>query len=358
MRFEGSSSPDDATGTGPLPALLDWADIQAARPQPLPQEEPMPVPVQFADRLALPLIGAPMFIASYPELVIAQCRAGVIGSFPSLNARSVAILDEWLGGLTASTAPRPGERIAPFGMNLILHRSNTRRGEDLALAAGHRVPLIITSVGKPDSVCETVHAYGGLVFHDVISVEHARKALACGVDGLILVCAGAGGHAGTLSPFALLSELREFFDGPIALAGALSNGAQLRAAEVMGADFGYMGTRFIATVEAHVSDQQKQMILDSAGADIVYTPYFTGIRGNYLRASVERVGLDPTRLDAAAGSPGEVFNPHEQTAKAWKDIWSAGHGVGTIHDVPTTAALVARLRQEYAAAVRLPSAFA
>jgi len=318
----------------------------------------MPIPVPFADRLALPLIGAPMFIASYPELVIAQCQAGVIGSFPSLNARSTDMLDEWLIRMTQATAAQAGRRVAPFGMNLILHRSNTRREEDLALAARHRVPLVITSVGKPDAVCDTVHAYGGLVFHDVISVEHARKALGCGVDGLILVCAGAGGHAGTLSPFALLSEVREFFDGPVALSGSLSNGAQLRAAEVMGADFGYMGTRFIATREAHAPDEQKQMMLESTGADIVYTPFFTGIRGNYLKASVERAGLDPARLDATTGSAGTVFDPHATTIKAWKDIWSAGHGVGTIHDVPTTAELVERLRQEYAAAVRLPSSFA
>jgi len=318
----------------------------------------MPIPVQFADRLALPLIGAPMFIASYPELVIAQCQAGVIGSFPSLNARSTAILDEWLARMTEATAPQAGQKIAPFGMNLILHRSNTRREEDLALAARHQVPLVITSVGKPDAVCETVHGYGGLVFHDVISVEHARKALDCGVDGLILVCAGAGGHAGTLSPFALLSEVREFFDGPVALSGSLSNGAQVRAAEVMGADFGYMGTRFIATREANAPEEQKQMMLAATGADIVYTPFFTGIRGNYLKASVERAGLDPAQLDASVSAPTDVFDPKDQSAKAWKDVWSAGHGVGTIHDVPTVAQLVGRLRQEYAAAAKLPSAFA
>jgi len=318
----------------------------------------MPIPVQFVDRLSLPLIGAPMFIASYPELVIAQCQAGVLGTFPSLNARSVETLDAWLGRMTEATAAGPGTRIAPFGMNLILHPSNKRFDEDLAAAARHQVPLIITSVGKPDRVCATVHAYGGLVFHDVISIKHARKALECGVDGLILVCAGAGGHAGTLSPFALLSEVREFFDGPVVLSGALSNGAQLRAAEVMGADFGYMGTRFIATREANAPDEQKQMMLGASAADIVYTPFFTGIRGNYLRASIERAGLEPDALGAPPASPGDVFNPNKTTAKAWKDIWSAGQGVGTIHDVPAVADLVDRLAREYAHAVRLPSAFA
>jgi nitronate monooxygenase len=318
----------------------------------------MPRLVPFKDQLALPLIGAPMFIASYPELVIAQCLAGVLGTFPSLNARSTGLLDEWLARIAAATAPQPGQRIAPFGMNLILHASNTRREEDLAVAVQHKVPLIITSVGKPDRVCGSVHGYGGKVFHDVISVVHARKALDCGVDGLILVCAGAGGHAGTLSPFALLSEIREFFDGPLALSGALSNGRQLRAAEVMGADYGYMGTRFLATREAHVSDEQKQMMLDSTAADIVYTPYFTGIRGNYLKASIERAGLRPDDLVAPSGKSGQVFDPHETTAKAWKDVWSAGQGVGTIHDVPTVAELVARLRHEYSDAVRLPSAYA
>jgi nitronate monooxygenase len=318
--------------------------------------------VPFADQLALPLIGAPMFIASYPELVMAQCQAGVLGTFPSLNARSTAVLEEWLtriaSGNAAFAAANPGQRVAPFGMNLILHSSNTRREEDLALAVNHRVPLVITSVGKPDRVCPTVQAYGGRVFHDIISTVHARKALDCGVDGLILVCAGAGGHAGHLSPFALLSEIREFFDGPVVLSGALSNGRQLRAAEVMGADYGYMGTRFLATAEANVPDEQKRMMLEATAADVVYTPYFTGIRANYLRQSVLKAGLDPDRLEAEPRAAGNVFNPDEQKVKAWKDVWSAGHGVGTIHDVPTVAQLVARLVDEYFQAVRLPSAFA
>jgi nitronate monooxygenase len=319
-------------------------------------------PVPFADQLALPLIGAPMFIASYPELVIAQCQAGILGTFPSLNARSVGILEQWLTRIATETAAwrveHPGRRVAPFGMNLILHPTNKRREEDLAAAARHGVPLIITSVGKPDRVCASVHAYGGKVFHDVISVLHARKALDCGVDGLILVCAGAGGHAGTLSPFALLSEVRELFDGPVVLAGALSNGRQLRAAEVMGADYCYMGTRFIATREANVPDEQKAMMLAASAADVVHTPFFTGIRANYLRGSIVASGLDPDALHVTPGAPGEIFNPERTDAKAWKDIWSAGHGVGTIHDVPTVAELVARLAAEYRDAVRLPSAFA
>lgn len=310
----------------------------------------MRIPTPFADRLALPLIGAPMFIASYPELVIAQCRAGVLGTFPSLNARSVETLDAWLSEIAVATvAPA-----APFGVNLILHKSNTRLMDDLALVVKHRVPLVITSVGKPDRVVDEVHAYGGLVFHDVISVAHARKALDRGVDGLILVCAGAGGHAGTLSPFALTAEVREFFDGPIALSGALSSGRHLRAAEVMGADYGYMGTRFIATREANAPDEQKQMMLTATAADIVYTPYFTGIRGNYMRASIERAGLDPDTLAAPVDPTKQPFDPGKALAKAWRDVWSAGQGVGTIHDVPTVAELVSRLVLEYDEARRLP----
>ncbi len=318
----------------------------------------MPIPSVFQDRLVLPLIGAPMFIASYPELVIAQCRAGVLGTFPSLNARTLETLDEWLARIAEATAPEAGRRIAPFGMNLILHPSNTRRDDDLRLAAAHRVPLVITSVGKPDRVCDTVHGYGGLVFHDVISIKHAKKALECGVDGLILVCAGAGGHAGTLSPFALVAEVREFFDGPLVLSGAMSSGSALRAAEIMGADFGYMGTRFIATREAHVPDTQKTMMVESRAADIVYTPVFSGINANYLRGSIVQSGLDPDALGAGAGPSKDLFDPAKVGARAWKDIWSAGHGVGTIHDVPTVAELVERLVREYRAAVALPSAFA
>ncbi len=316
----------------------------------------MPIPVQFQDRLALPLIGAPMFIASYPDLVIAQCRAGVLGTFPSLNARTLEMLDQWLTRIATETAGAANS--APFGMNLILHPSNTRRDADLELAVAHRVPLVITSVGKPDRVCDTVHGYGGLVFHDVISVKHARKALECGVDGLILVCAGAGGHAGTLSPFALTAEVREFFDGPLVLSGAMSDGRALRAAEVMGADFGYMGTRFIATREANVPEAQKQMMVESYAADIVYTPVFSGINANYLRSSIVQSGLDPAALGPGAGPGKDLFDPSKVGARAWKDIWSAGHGVGTIHDVPTVAELVERLVREYRDAVRLPSAFA
>ena len=318
----------------------------------------MPKSIPFADHLALPLIGAPMFIASYPELVIAQCRAGVLGTFPSLNARSVEILDEWLTQIAAAIAAPGAAYRAPFGVNLILHKANTRLMDDLALVAQHRVPLVITSVGKPDRIVDTVHAYGGIVFHDVISVAHAKKALECGVDGLILVCAGAGGHAGTLSPFALTAEVREFFDGPIALSGALSNGRHLRAAEVMGADYGYLGTRFLATREANAPDEQKQMMLASTAADIVYTPYFTGIRGNYMRASIEKVGLSPEQLEAPPGAPGHVFDSQAKTVKAWKDVWSAGQGVGTIHDVPTVAELVERLKSEYVEAARWPSRYA
>ncbi|WP_404325706.1 nitronate monooxygenase [Aerophototrophica crusticola] len=236
----------------------------------------MPMPKLFQGKLALPVIASPMFIVSYPELVVAECKAGIVGTFPSLNARPIELLDQWLGQVTeelaAYAAANPDKPVAPFGVNLIVHKSNGRLMDDLALVVKHKVPLVITSVGAPTQIVEAVHSYGGLVFHDVTNVKHAKKALEAGVDGLILVCAGAGGHAGTLSPFALLPEVRAFFDGPIVLAGSMSSGAAIRAAEVMGADFAYMGTRFIATAEANASPAYKQMIVDGAAADIVYTP--------------------------------------------------------------------------------------
>ena len=328
----------------------------------------MSMPSLFQGKLALPLIGSPMFICSYPELVLAQCKAGVVGTFPSLNARPINVLDEWLGmmadELRGYAAAHPGRPVAPFGVNLIVHKSNGRLMDDLALVANHRVPLIITSVGAPTEIVPAIHSYGGLVFHDVTNVKHAKKALEAGVDGLILVCAGAGGHAGTLSPFALLPEVREFFDGPIVLAGAMSSGRAIRAAEVLGADFAYMGTRFIATKEAHATDRYKQMILDGTAADIVYTPVFSGVPGNYLAHSIAANGIDPAdvAVSATGGKP-NVSDWDNPGKKAWKDIWSAGQGIGTIHDLPTVADLVARLAAEYADAcghrtVIMPSAAA
>ncbi|MBV6423946.1 MAG: hypothetical protein NAOJABEB_01756 [Steroidobacteraceae bacterium] len=305
------------------------------------------MPRELHDRLALPVIGAPMFIASYPELVLAQCRAGVVGCFPALNARSPEVLDEWLTRLTRELAPGTNLQAAPFGVNLILHKGNPRQSEDLALVVRHKVPLVVTSVGDPTPVVEHVHAYGGIVWHDVLGMKHARKAAAAGVDGLILVCAGAGGHGGTLSPFAFLPEVRSFWDRTIVLGGAISSGRSIRAAQVLGADLVYMGTRFLATREAHVSDAHKQMIVDSTAAEIVYSPAFTGISANYLARSLVACGLDPQNI--VWQSDGEAFDRHPEhdRPKAWKDIWSAGQGVGSIADVPTVAELVARLRREY-----------
>ena len=303
----------------------------------------MPIPASLNRGLRLPVICAPMFIVSNPDLVIAQCKGGVIGSFPALNARPADVLDEWLTRIKAALADDP--EAAPFAVNQIIHQSNERLEHDMALCVKHEVPLIITSLRAPNEIVPHVHAYGGKVFHDVISVRHAEKALEAGVDGLILVCAGAGGHAGTLSPFALVGEIRRFYDGPIALSGAITNGQAILAAQAMGADFAYVGTRFIATEEANAQATYKQCIVDSAAADVVYTPYFTGVHGNYLKKSIEAAGLDPENLpvkDKSAMDFGAAAG-----AKAWKDIWGAGQGVGTIEDVLPASALIARLRQEY-----------
>ncbi|MFT3759207.1 NAD(P)H-dependent flavin oxidoreductase [Thauera sp.] len=323
----------------------------------------MPIPRIFDSRLALPLIGSPMFLASGVELVLAQCKAGIAGSFPTLNARTPELLDEWLMHIRREldewNAANPERLAAPFGANLILHKSNPRRDADLDRVVAHRVPFVITSVGRPDEVVERVHGYGGIVLHDVISAEHARKAVASGVDGLILVCAGAGGHGGTLSPFALLAEVREFWDGPVALAGALSSGRALRAAEVMGADLGYMGTRFLATREAAADAGHKDMIVADSAADIVYTPVFSGIWANYLKNSVRAAGVDPDTLEGRQnGGKDDLFAGLDGKTKAWKDVWSAGQGIGIIRDVPSVAELVARMKHEYAEAAAHPAAFA
>ncbi len=306
----------------------------------------MSIPASLNQNLSLPVICAPMFIVSNPDLVIAQCKSGVIGSFPALNARPKEVLDAWLTRIKAELAAAPSA--APFAVNQIIHPSNERLEHDMALCVQHEVPLVITSLSAPTAIVPQVHTYGGQVFHDVISVRHAEKALEAGVDGLILVCAGAGGHAGTLSPFALVGEIRKFYDGPIALSGSITNGQAILAAQAMGADFAYIGTRFIATREANASEAYQQAIVDSAARDVVYTPYFTGVHGNYLSKSIVAAGLDPANLperDKTAMNFGG-----NTAAKAWKDIWGAGQGVGTIDDVLPAGELVARLKQEYRAA--------
>ena len=310
----------------------------------------MAVPEIFRGKLKLPVLGAPMFIVSQPELVTAQCRAGIVGSFPTLNARKLEDLESWLQQFTA-VSKEPGA--APFGANLIVHKSNSRLAEDTDLVIKYRVPYVITSVGDPTDVVKRVHEYGGVVFHDVINLRHAKKAISCGVDGLILVCAGAGGHAGTLSPFAFVSEVRSIFQGAISVAGAISTGGHVRAAIAMGADLASMGTRFIATKEAKAVDAYKQMIVDSGSSDIIYTPYFSGVNANFLKGSVEARGLDPTKVMGTregASLAEDLKHSDGGGPTAWRDIWSAGHGVGAIHDILPVADLVARLTTEYDAA--------
>lgn len=300
-------------------------------------------------QMDLPVIGAPMFIVGVPALVIEQCINGVIGSFPALNARPAEMLDAWLeqieSALEAHRRAHPEARIAPYAVNQIIHHSNDRLERDLDACMRHRVPMIITSLRAPDDVVKKVHEYGGVVFHDVISIRHAQKALEAGVDGLILVCAGAGGHAGALSPFALLREIRRFFSGPVALSGSITDGSGILAAEAMGADFAYIGTRFIATQEANAVDDYKQMLLKSAAADVLYTPFFTGVHGNYLKPSIARAGLDPDNLGPAEKTSMNFGS--DRPAKAWKDIWGVGQGVGNIDDIPPVRALIARLHAEY-----------
>lgn len=310
-----------------------------------------PLPPVFEGRLRLPVIASPMFIVSGPDLVVAECLSGVVGSFPALNARAPETLDGWLTTIKArlaeAQAADPSRRIAPFAVNQIVHSSNDRLAQDMETCVAHQVPLIITSLRPPGDVVRQAHSYGGLVFHDVTTVRHAEKALEAGVDGLILVCAGAGGHAGTLSPFALLGEVRRFYDGPIALSGSITTGDAILAAQAMGADFAYMGTRFIATAEANAAPRYKEMISQSEAADILYTPFFTGVHGNYLKPSIVASGLDPDALPHADKSS---MNFGSTRVKPWKDVWGAGQGVGTIADAPAVADVVERLAQEYATA--------
>jgi nitronate monooxygenase len=314
----------------------------------------MPLPPILEDRLRLPVIGAPMFIVSTPQLVIAQCKAGIVGSFPALNARPASQLDDWLSQITEELAAyaraNPARKVAPFAVNQIVHASNDRLAHDVELCVKHRVPIVITSLRPPAEVVSAVHSYGGIVFHDVISVRHAQKAAGQGVDGIIAVCAGAGGHAGMLSPFALVKEIRAIFDGTIILAGAMSTGADVLAARALGADLAYLGTRFIATDEANASSIYKQMLVDSKAEDIVYTSLFSGIAGNYLRASVAQTGLDPDELPEASKTTMNFGTGGNTARKAWKDIWSAGQSVSGIDAIEPVEALVARMEVEYLAA--------
>jgi nitronate monooxygenase len=302
--------------------------------------------------LTLPVIGSPMFIASGPALVAAQCKAGIVGSFPALNARPAELLDTWLTDLQreldAHQVANPGARVGPIAVNQIVHQSNDRLEHDVEVCVRHQVPIIISSLrAPPREMLDAVHAYGGIVLHDVVSIRHAQKALEAGVDGLILVAAGAGGHAGALSPFALVGEVRRFFDGPVALSGAIATGGAILAAQAMGADFAYIGSRWLATRESNVTDAYRDAIVESAAADIVYTNLFTGVHGNYLRKSIVNAGLDP---DALPESDKSKMSFGSGSAKAWRDIWGAGQGVGLMDDVPTVAEMVARLKDEYEAA--------
>ena len=311
----------------------------------------MTLPTMLKGRLRLPVIAAPLFIISNPALVIAQCKAGIVGSFPALNARPAAQLDEWLAeiqeALAAHDAAHPDHPAAPFAVNQIVHRSNDRLEADLALCVKHKVPLVIPSLGAVPEVNAAVHSYGGITLHDIINDRHAHSAIRKGADGLIAVAAGAGGHAGTLSPFALIGEIREWFDGPLFLSGAIATGGAVLAAEAMGADGAYVGSAFIATEEARASEAYKQGIVAGAAADIVYTNLFTGIHGNYLKSSITAAGLDP---DALPDSDPSKMDFAKAGAKAWKDIWGSGQGIGAVKAVLPTAALVDRLDAEYRAA--------
>tara|TARA_R110002124_G_scaffold106467_20_gene258393 strand:- start:16941 stop:17906 length:966 start_codon:yes stop_codon:yes gene_type:complete len=305
-------------------------------------------------RLRLPMIGAPLFIISNPDLVIAQCKAGVVGSFPSLNARPIEMLDEWLTRIKAELAAHdtahPDRPAAPYAVNLIVHKSNNRLDEDLALCVKHQVPLVICSLGAREDVYQAIHSYGGIVFHDVINQFFAHKAVEKGANGLITVATGAGGHAGVQSPFALVQETRAWFDGPIALSGSIATGGAILAAQAMGADFGYIGSPLIATAEANADAAYKQGIVDGAAQDIVYTNLFTGVHGNYLRGSIERAGMDPDNLPESDPSKMNFGSGGGSKAKAWKDIWGCGQGIGAVDAVRPVAALIDRLDDEYRAA--------
>ncbi len=311
----------------------------------------MALPKCMEGNMSLPLIGSPLFIISGPELVIAQCKAGITGAFPSLNARPIEQLDEWLTQinteLDAYKKENPDKKVAPYAVNLIVHHSNGRLDEDIDLCVKHKVPVIITSLNAPTAAIDRIHSYGGVILHDVTNIKHAKKAASEGVDGLILVCTGAGGHAGTLSPFALVPEVREWFDGTIILSGAMGNGDSILSAQAIGADLAYMGTRFIATEEARAQEGYKQMLVDSSAKDIIYTNLFTGVHGNYLAPSVVAAGLDPYDLPTADKSKMNFGSGGNTDAKAWKDIWGSGQGIGGIEKVETVAEVVDGLKSQY-----------
>ena len=311
----------------------------------------MTIPKHIKDNISMPVIGAPLFLISGPDLVIAQCKAGIIGSFPALNARPQHVLEEWIIRIKTELAEyqeqNPDAKVAPFAVNQICHGSNDRLMDDMETCVKHKVPIIITSLRPPAEVVEAAHSYGGLVFHDVISVRHARKAAEQGVDGLILVCAGAGGHAGALSPFALLREVKEWFDGTVILSGSIGDGYSVASSLALGADFAYMGTRFIASKEANADQEYKKMLEESAASDIVYSSLFTGVLGNYLKPSIANAGLDPDNLPDADKSAMNFGSGGNTDSKAWKDIWGSGQGIGRITDSPSVSDLVDRLKAEY-----------
>ena len=311
----------------------------------------MPIPDSIKDNISIPVIGAPLFLISVPDLVIAQCKAGIIGSFPALNARPQHVLEEWIVKIKTELKEyqeqNPDKKVAPFAVNQICHGSNDRLQGDMEICVKHEVPIIITSLRPPLEVVEAAHSYGGLVFHDVINVRHAKKAADMGVDGLILVCAGAGGHAGALSPFALLREVKSWFDGTIILSGSIGDGYSVASALALGADFAYLGTRFIATQEANAEPEYKQMLIESSANDIVYSNLFTGVLGNYLKPSIQNSGLDPDNLPTADKSAMNFGSGGNTDSKAWKDIWGSGQGIGLIEDAPTVEELVDRLKSEF-----------
>ena len=311
----------------------------------------MPIPKHIKDNISMPVIGAPLFLVSGPDLVIAQCKAGIIGSFPALNARPQQVLEEWIIRIKTELAlyqeENPDAKVAPFAVNQICHGSNDRLMQDMETCVKHEVPIIITSLRPPSEVVEAAHSYGGLVFHDVINVRHAQKAAEQGVDGLILVCAGAGGHAGALSPFALVREVKEWFDGTIILSGSIGDGHSVASAIALGADYAYLGTRFIATEEANADPGYKKMLEESAANDIVYSSLFTGVKGNYLKPSIKNAGLDPDNLPDADKSSMNFGSGGNTDSKAWKDIWGSGQGIGGIKDSPSVSELVGRIKSEY-----------
>ncbi|HEX7792494.1 MAG TPA: nitronate monooxygenase family protein [Afipia sp.] len=321
----------------------------------------MSMPALFKNRLSIPAIGSPLFIVSGPDLVIAQCKAGIVGSFPALNARPAALLDEWLHRikeeLAAHDKAHPDRLSAPFAVNQIVHKSNNRLDQDMAVCEKHKVPMVITSLGAREELNQAVHAWGGITFHDVINQKFAHKAVEKGADGLVLVAAGAGGHAGAISPFAFVAETRQWFDGPIALSGAIGNGGAIRAARVLGADFAYIGSAFIATQEANAPENYKEMIASSSADDIVYSNLFTGVHGNYLKPSIVAAGMDPENLplsDPSKMNFGTDASGERNKPKAWKEIWGSGQGIGSVDKVQPVSELVARLKKEYDAAVDAP----